>query len=97
MPDFQKTLMSQVCKLASLILVMPATNSTSKRLFSALRRVKTYLRSTMTQVRLNSIMTLNVHKEHTDCLNLMDIGNDFVAGSEYRQSIFGTFRDTDVV
>ena len=91
--------MSQVCKLASLILVMPATNSTSERSFSALRRVKNYLRSTMTQVRLNSIMTLNVrvHKERTDCLNLVDIGNDFVAGSEHRQSIFCTFRDTDVV
>ena len=77
---------------------MPATNSTSERSFSALRRVKTYLRSTIiTQVRLNSIMTLNVHKERTDCLNLVDIGNDFVAGSEHRQSIFGTFRDTDVV
>ena len=97
MPDFQRALMSQVCKLASLILVMPATNSTSERSFSALRRVKTYLYSTMTQVRLNSIMTLNVHKERTDCLNLVDIGNDFVAGSEHCPSIFGTFCDTDVV
>ena len=52
----------------------------------------------MTQVRPNSVMTLNVHKECTNYLNIMDIGNDFVAGgSEHRQSIFGTFHDTDVV
>ena len=35
--------------LVSLILVMPATNATSERSFSALRRVKTFLRTTMTQ------------------------------------------------
>lgn len=38
--DTQKILISQVCKLASLILVMLATNFTIEHSFSALRRIK---------------------------------------------------------
>ena len=41
--------MSEVIVLLQLIIVAPAMNATSKRSFSALRRLKTYLRSTMTQ------------------------------------------------
>ena len=43
----QLELMSQVSKLVKLLLVMPATNAGSERSFSAVRRIKTYLRSTM--------------------------------------------------
>ena len=44
-----RTFYSEVFKLLKLILVMPATNAISERSFSALKRVKTYLRTTMTQ------------------------------------------------
>ena len=50
----QRSLLSQVCTLLSLILVIPATNAVSERSFSALRRISTFLRTTMTQNRLNS-------------------------------------------
>ena len=59
----ERDLMSEVIIILKLVLVMPSTNAISERSFSALRRVKTYLRSTMTQVRLNSLLTLHVHKE----------------------------------
>ena len=62
----QRGLLDQVYRVLILILVMPATNATSERSFSALRRVKTYLRSTMTQKRLNNLMILLVHKDRTD-------------------------------
>lgn len=58
----QCTILSQVCKLMEIILIMPATNSTSERSFSALRHVKTYLRNTMSQRRLNDLMILHVQK-----------------------------------
>ena len=51
----QRDLMNQVCRIMQLILVMPATNATSERSFSTLRRTKTYLRSTMKQERLNNL------------------------------------------
>ena len=56
--------------MMKLILVMPSTNASSERTFSAMRRVKSYLRSTMTQERLNHLMILHVHKELTDKLDL---------------------------
>ena len=44
----QRQLYTEVLKLAKFILVMPATNAAaSERTFSALRRLKTWLRSTM--------------------------------------------------
>ena len=55
-------LMSAVCKLLSLVLVMPAA---SERFFSCLRRLKSCLRAT-TQSRLNNVMVLHVHKNLTD-------------------------------
>ena len=87
----QRALLSEICIIAKLILVMPATNAVSERSFSALRRVKTYLRSTMKQTRLNHLMILHVHKDITDSLNLNDIGNEFVGCSEHRLSVFGHF------
>ena len=58
------------------------TNSTSERSFSAMRRVKSYLRSTMTQERINNLMILNVHKELTDEIDLTDIAKEFIGGNE---------------
>ena len=92
----QQALMSEVCKLAALVIVMPATNATSERTFSCLRCIKSYLRSTMTQTRLNSAMILSVHKEYTDQLDLINIGNEFVRESHHRENIFGTFLISDL-
>ena len=51
--------------------VMPATNAVSKRSFSALKRVKTYLRSTTGEGRLNHLMLLHVHKELADVIDMV--------------------------
>jgi len=80
----QRSMISEVISLVKLLLVMPAINTTSERLFSALRRVKTYLRSTMTQLRLNNLMMLHVHKDRTNSLNLAEIGNDFIGRKDTR-------------
>ena len=65
---------------------MPATNAISDRSFSAMRRIKTYLRSTMSQGRLNAVMVLNVHKNRTDNLDLMSVCKEFALKSDYRKS-----------
>ena len=71
---------SEVFTLVKLILVVPAaTNALSERSCSALRRLKTYLRTTMYQDRLNHCMILYVHKELTDALEITHIGNQFVS------------------
>ena len=48
---------------------MPATNAVSKRSFSAMKGLKTYLRSTTSDCRLNHLMVLHVRKDRTDSLN----------------------------
>ena len=89
MPRVQQVALSQVFIL---LLILPATNATSERSFSALRRVKTYLRSTMNQERLNDLMLLSVHKNETDSLDLVFVAKEFVAAKEQRKTMFGTFR-----
>ena len=71
---------------------MPATNATSEHSFSALRRVKSYLRSTTSQQRLNNLMLLYVHKQHTDSLDELSVANEFVGESEHRLQAFGQFK-----
>ena len=87
----QTDLMSQVSRLMQSVLVMPATNASSERSFSALRRVKSYLRCTMGQERLNYLMLLHVHNDKTDKLDLKSILNDFVQDSVHRSNIFSKF------
>ena len=69
----QRGFMSEICILLKLILVIPATNAVSERSASALRRVKTYLRSTMTQVRLNNLLILHVHKQMATNLDILNL------------------------
>ena len=75
-------------KIARLLLVMPAMNSVSERSFSCMRRIKTYLRSTMLQERLNVVMVLHVHKQLTDDLDLKVISNNFVSKVDQHKTKF---------
>ncbi len=78
--------MSEICTLLRLIQVVPATNAVSERSASALRRVKSYLRSTMSQSRLNNLMLLHVHKHRTDNLDLKICSNEFITGNDHRMN-----------
>ena len=78
-------LLPQIVKLAKIYLVLLATNSVSERSFSALKRVKTYLRSTMKQKRLDHLMMKHVHKSLTEDLSLIDCANDFVGRMENKR------------
>ena len=62
----KKELLSQVSQLAQYCLVNPASNGVIERSSTFLRRIKTYLRKTMTQNRLNHTMCLNTHAERTN-------------------------------
>lgn len=61
-------------------LALPCTTCTVERSFSTLRRVKSWLRSTMTENRLNGLCLMSVHRE-------------FVIGKEekYLKEIFERF------
>ena len=82
---------SEVVYLLRLLLAMPATNAVSEHSASALRLIKTYLRTSMSQLRINNLMVLHIHKQNLDHLNMVEVANDFVTGSEHRLTLFGTF------
>ena len=93
----KKQLISEVVTLLKLIIVAPATNAESERMFSSMKRIKTYLRSTMGKNRLNHLMILNVHKDLLDDLNLIDIANQFVGINQRRRNTFGAFTTHDLL
>ena len=66
----QRTLLSDICIIAKLILVMPATNAVNERSLSALRRGQDILAIYNETNSLNHLMILHVHREKTDSLNL---------------------------
>ena len=58
-----KTMLCEIPHLLHIALTIPVTSATAEGTFSALRRLKTFLRSSMTQPRLNHVMLLHIHKE----------------------------------
>uniref|UniRef100_H2YP29 HAT C-terminal dimerisation domain-containing protein n=1 Tax=Ciona savignyi TaxID=51511 RepID=H2YP29_CIOSA len=68
-------------------LTLPST-SCAERSFSCLRRIKTYLRSTMRQERLNHLCLINVHSKRIQSLNKEKIINEFIGKNAVRQKTF---------
>ena len=68
----------------------------SERMFSSLKWVKTHLRSTTGDSRLNHLTMLHVHKDITDALTLVDIAYDFVGEKENRKQLFGILSTNDI-
>lgn len=92
----EKYLIPNVITTCKLLLVNPATSATPERSFSLARRVKTWLRATMTQKRFNALAMLNYHKEVTDALDLVKVGNQFVSLHQERYQKFGNFQASDI-
>ena len=84
-----------VVTLCKLIHVNPATSASGERSFSTARRVKTWLRSQMTQARFTQLSILNTHKEKLDKISLLSVTNAFVSLNENRKINFGVFADAD--
>ena len=86
-----KQMFSEVDKLLRLYFTVPVTTCTAERSFSCLRRIKTYLRSSMTEERLNNVILLHVHKDETDQLDLEEVASTFISANDRRRSFFGSF------
>ena len=68
-----KQKLQQVDRLLRIYVTVPMASATAERSFSALRRLKNYLRTTMTQKQLNHLIVMHIHKERTDQLDLSSI------------------------
>ena len=70
------------------------TSATPERSFSLTRRVKTWLRCSMTQKRFNALPILHSYKDIVDKLRLVAIDNDFVDNFTNRRNNLGAFSDS---
>lgn len=75
-------------KLIRILLTVPASTCTNERSFSMLRRLKTYLRATMLQSRLNHIAMLHTYRESASQLDLDELMNEFISQKKKRRDTF---------
>ena len=89
LPSAQSNIFPFVFNLLQLMLTFPITSCECERSFSALRRLKTWLRATMGQVRLNSVAVCNVHKKRLDTIDICKLAEEFIGQSTTRNNKFG--------
>ena len=77
-----KTTFPSIFVLLQILATIPITTCQCERCISRLRLLKTYLRSTMTQERLNGLAMLNIHCDKD--FDLDDIVNRFALKKERR-------------
>ena len=86
-----KGMFTEIDKLIRVFFTIPITTATAERFFSVLRHIKTYLRSSMTEERLNNVILLHSHKDLTSNLDLKEVGQLFIHANSRRHSFFGSF------
>jgi len=84
-----RAMFPNVESLVRLLIVNPASSATAERSFSALRRLKTYLRATCGQQRLNNLALCYVHIDIMDTLDVNKLMKDFVVSKHGRVILFG--------
>ena len=62
-----------------------------ERSFSNMRIVKNWLRNSMEQKRLNSLMICSIHSETLDKLNIDELMSSFVKKTEWRENMFSFY------
>lgn len=85
-----RNMFSEVEKFVRLLMVCPCSSANAERSFSALRRLKTWLRSTMSQKRLNSVAVSHCHQDLLDTVDINILMKEFAARSDVRLNLFGT-------
>ena len=81
-------LIGEIGKIVRLLLHSQATNAESDSIFSALKRVKAYRRSTMGNNQLHTLTLVHVHNNILDNMNLPYVMNQFVDRKDSRKQIF---------
>ena len=87
--EYLHLIISTKCVLTGILTCSSTTtNAVSECSFSALKRVKTYLRSTTGEGRFNHLMLLHVHKELADGIDMVEVANLFVGDNQRRKHLF---------
>ena len=70
--------LGEVGKVMELILVLPATTASAERSFSRMKLIKTPLRSTMSQEKLNHFMLIGPNPDLVNEIDSTKIAKEFV-------------------
>lgn len=89
MGHLTRQLYSEVERLVNLILSQPVSVAQCERSFSCLRRLKNFLRTSMSQARLTHLAVIAIHKNRLDSVDVEILMNEFVERTPERRSIFG--------
>ncbi|XP_028414610.1 zinc finger MYM-type protein 1-like [Dendronephthya gigantea] len=84
-----KECLSEVHKLLTFYMSVPISSATAERTFSTMRRIKSWLRSTMSENTLNNRMFAAIHKGRIDEINSENIAKEFIVANEQRRRYFG--------
>ena len=95
MSEAERILIGNGNKLMKLVFVGAATSATPERSFSLARRLKTWLRSIMSQKRFNALTILSFYKELVDKISLVDVANEFIDSKPMKKGFFGKFSKDD--
>ena len=77
-----RSMFSEVFRLLRIVLTIPVTIATTKRKFSAIRQLKTYLRSSTSHPRLNHVMPMHIYKERAGNIDVEDVAKGFITVNE---------------
>ncbi|XP_022003042.2 zinc finger MYM-type protein 1-like [Helianthus annuus] len=70
------------------LLTIPVTVASAERSFSKLKLLKTYLRSTMSQERLNGLATISIESEILDTMDYKELIESFASKNARRTTLF---------
>lgn len=89
--DAWLTMFTELVQFVHLFLTIPVTSCTAERSFSSLKRLKTYLRTTMSQKRLNHVAILHCHHNKADLIDMKGVFNSFICRNDLRAAAFAMF------
>ena len=85
----RQLLLSELAVLTRLLLTAPATSCSEERSFSTLRRLKSWLRSTLSQKRLNHSAVLATYPGRVMSLDRAELVRNFIWQCPSRGHVFG--------
>jgi hypothetical protein len=87
--DTTRLLFREVERFIQLILSLPCSVASAERSFSHLRRLKTWLRSSMSQSRLTHLALMAVHRHRLQAIDINKLMSTFIRKTPERISVFG--------
>lgn len=84
-----RELFKEVEAFVELCLCLPVSAAPSERSFSALRRLKTWTRSTTSQKRLTHLALMHIHSDILDRLDIPSLVRSFIRNTAERKAMFG--------